>query len=159
MGHALLDEDMLMRCRRPMICKTCGRIEFFYFAIGNSGWPNWVWTGQLGDNCPCGSGDYRSENPERCTGFKDAAGDWVYENDIVNVGDNFNSEIRFGYGEGTVCFHLQEREICERAGDTGKRTHMLTAYTSVPEHWKIIGHVLDREPVDPDYWGEEDDDV
>ena len=77
-----------------------------------------------------------------CTGLKSSNGRYIYEGDIVDEGDNFDSVVKFGecHEIGTVGFYLEELKIKE--GEHGRRQHPLNHSTRKTTEWKIIGNVF-----------------
>jgi len=132
--------SLLLKCRRACVCKHCGNLEFYSFVIGQSGMPNWLWLARIGEECPCGEGDYSLGAVERCCGFFDAGGHDVFEGDIVDQGDNFKSRVRYGCEDDCVGFYLEEMGVAE--GESRPRTHSLFSYATIPDEWRVVGHSL-----------------
>ena len=96
------------------------------------------WT--LNDLCYHGPNrpDICLQNWQEYTGLKDKNGKEIYENDIVNYGDNFPSLViwdEFAVGE-TPGFWLEERGNYDRP-----RFHTMTAYTNPIE---VIGNIYEN---------------
>ena len=83
-----------------------------------------------------------SHTLQLCTGLQDSHGQYIYEGDIVDQGDNFNSIVKFGecYETGTVGFYLEEVKTVK--GEKCPRTHSLLIYTIKPIAWKIVGNIF-----------------
>jgi len=80
-----------------------------------------------------------------CTGLTDAIGRYVFEGDIVDQGDSYDSIVRFGVGgsEEWTGFYLEELDPDKRFDSP--LTHGIFSWTTVPDEWKIIGNIFDTD--------------
>lgn len=76
------------------------------------------------------------------TGLTDKNNQKIFEGDVIDQGDNFNSIVRFGHHDETIGFHLEE--ISCMNGETEPRIHSLFAYTTIPEQCEVIGNIYEN---------------
>lgn len=93
------------------------------------------------------SSELKPENHvlQLCTGLTDINNNSVYEGDIVDQGDNYQSIVRFDINEenGFAGFYLEEMDA--RVPEDKRPTHELFSYTTIPNEWKIVGNIFDKE--------------
>jgi hypothetical protein len=84
------------------------------------------------------------------TGLIDKNGKEIFQYDIIDSGDNFNSVIMYGEIVCTIGFFL--REVHKKSGEYWPREHELMYLTSIPTETSIIGNVFETPKLAGTWW-------
>jgi len=82
-----------------------------------------------------------------CSEEKDMNGISIYQFDILNLGDNYNSVVMFGKHESGIGFYL--REVTKIKNEKFPRQHEFYAYTVKP---RILGNVYQNPKLAGKWW-------
>lgn len=84
------------------------------------------------------------------TGLSDKNGNKIFQYDIIDQGDNFNSVVMYGDTGETIGFCL--REVHKKTHEYWPREHGLLSYSTIPSETAVIGNVFQNPEMAGVWW-------